>query len=328
MADFNSTPVDLKPPSDALDFEEYEKLAQPVKATPPVQEPPAKPEKPPAEPADKAGAQTAGESGTPSPTQDKGKKPERKPDAEKRIADLIAKNHELERKFAELQKNGAPQATPPASVKPAEEAKPATPPSADAEPDLEEYFSKYNTEPISKVYARFNRDHFAWLDKQAQAQRAQLERQNQQQALFRDAVAKRPDVPLEAIIGRKDDPSSGISLYTNVQQAVQQQFPNWLDVYYHLHDNPTEYQRIRALTPQDQYFEFGLMARQLKAGPVEAAAPAPEKHSNVRPMVSRLPAPQKTVLAGSMPAPKRSLSEATTFEEAEAIERARTGSGR
>jgi hypothetical protein len=330
MASFSSTSVDLKSPSEAEDFEEYQKLDAAVKTAPPVQEPPAKTEQPPAEPADKAESQTAEDPGASQPIQDKGKRPERKYTAEQTISRLTGEKRDaerkaeaLERKLAELQKNGAIQVTPPAPVKPIEEAKPAMP-GADAEPDLEEYFKKYPEDTISKVYARFNRDHFSWLDKQAQATRAKDQATETSRQQWRQKLTERPDVPYEAIAGRADDPGSGISLYNF--PTLQQQFPNLLDVLYHLHDNPAEYQRVRAMTPQDQYFEVGLMARQLKADAAASAqAPVPEKHTNVRPMVSRLPAPQKTVLNGSMISVKKNPAEASSYEEYEPLERQRTG---
>lgn len=277
--------------------------------------------------------QTAADPESALPQEQKKQQPKRKHDAESRISDLTRDNADLKRQLEDLRKN---REAPSQATQPVPEAKKAPEPAK--LPKLAEYVrdqaklrpSATQEDLIEEFYdLKFAerdrlREERATKEKQEAESRAASERWSK---TLDDARKKYPDIDPGDVFGRTNDPNSGIILHPQVFKPLQDSFPNWVDVLYHLADSQEDYARVKAIAnPQLQFLEVGMIARQL-ANPPKSAESVQEQPQKVRP-ISRVPAPQKHTLGGGMPASGKSMRDAGSFEEAEHLEKQRLAGGR
>lgn len=249
-------------------------------------------------------SESAGVSETP-PSQDKDKpKPPKRDTAEDRVKTLLEERRAQDRRIAEL------EARINQPAKPAEPPKPEAKP--EGEPDLDEYLTKApEGETYGKTLARFNRDHYTWLQREHEKTVAATERAKTFQTKLDTAKQKHGADVVAQAMGSPNDPGSGILLARGVLGQLVNSYENGIDVVVHLHQNPEIYQQIRSMPPEQQFIECAILARTLNAPKAQAS---PEKPKPQPAPVSRVAPPPPTVGGSSVP-DARSTAEAGSMAE-------------
>lgn len=230
---------------------------------------------------------------------------------EKHDKELRERDEKHERELAEIRKLLVTRvAAPTEQPQPKAEATPAPTVEAD-ELDWDAFLAKApKDEPLGKTIARYNREHFALLT----AKERQKSQQTTAETARQNAIAKAREkhgAKVDAALGTKEDPTSGIALANGVIPFLAQ-YDNWVDVLVHLHDNPAEYRRIFAMPPQQQAGEVIYLARTLAATPAGEEQPPLEKPKPSAPPTSRIPAPMRVVGGTEASAPK-TTADANSF---------------
>lgn len=267
-------------------------------------------------------SETAGDSETPKPQE----QPKRH-DADDRVRILTKRQKEMEEKhdrelrerdekhateLAEIRKLLVTKVAAPSEPQPKAEPTTTAPAAAAGEPDWDAFLANApKDEALGKTITRFNREHLAWLNAQEhqKTQRTAAEQKREEQ--FAKAREKHGAQKVDAALGTKEDPMSGIALAQGVIPFLAQ-YDNWVDVLVHLQENPAEYRKIFAMPPQQQLGELVFLARTLNAAPSSEETPALEKPKPSAPPTSRIPAPMR-VVGGTEASTPKTTAEAGSF---------------